>query len=204
LVNVGALLTACYQAFKARNISDEFSESKNVGVALFSWLQLMLVGLPLVFLIADSNPGAQYILRSCLVFCFCQSMLLLIFVPMVIQLRKLQALPRLRRHSVTASSTVIPDSYAPRQVGNLHVSGINDIDSKALADVLLRGADGGSLALVSSIVPEGDAMESRETFIHDNTPVSSNASNHRTRDVLPDKDTCDVAVGECAEDRDFS
>jgi hypothetical protein len=44
--NVGALFLACYQAYKARNISDEFSESKNVGFAVFSWVQALMVGLP--------------------------------------------------------------------------------------------------------------------------------------------------------------
>ena len=67
-VNLSALSIACYQAFKARNISDEFSESKSVAFALFSWLELMLVALPAVFLIDDDNPIARYFMYISLVF----------------------------------------------------------------------------------------------------------------------------------------
>jgi hypothetical protein len=37
-VDVCALLLACYQAYRARNISSDFSESGSVGLAVFTWL----------------------------------------------------------------------------------------------------------------------------------------------------------------------
>jgi len=67
-VNLSALLIACYQAFKARNISDEFSESKSMAFALFSWVELLLVALPAVFLIDSDNPAARYFMFISLIF----------------------------------------------------------------------------------------------------------------------------------------
>jgi len=83
-VNVGALFLACFQAYRARDISDEFSESKYVGIALYSWLQVLIVGVPVIFLIDDSNPTARYFLQAGLLFTLCMSMLLLIFAPLVL------------------------------------------------------------------------------------------------------------------------
>jgi hypothetical protein len=86
--NVGALFLACYQAYKARNISDEFSESKNVGFAVFSWVQVLMVGLPVLFLIDEDNPTAKYFLQVALLIVVSMSMLSLIFVPIMVQLHR--------------------------------------------------------------------------------------------------------------------
>lgn len=53
--NVGALF-ACYHIYKARNTSDEFSKSKNVGFTVFSWVQLLMMGLPVLLI----HPGIIY------------------------------------------------------------------------------------------------------------------------------------------------
>jgi 7 transmembrane sweet-taste receptor of 3 GCPR/5'-nucleotidase, C-terminal domain len=67
-VNLGAMIIACYQAYKARNVSDEFSESANLAVAMFSWVQLMIVGIPVIFLINKDNPTARYFVVASLIF----------------------------------------------------------------------------------------------------------------------------------------
>ena len=43
------LLSTGWQAFRARNISSEFSESTYLGIAVFSWMQLAVVGTPFFF-----------------------------------------------------------------------------------------------------------------------------------------------------------
>jgi hypothetical protein len=63
--NVGVLFLACYQAYKARNVRDEISESKNVGFAVFSWVQALMVGLLVLFLIDEDNPTAKYFPQGC-------------------------------------------------------------------------------------------------------------------------------------------
>lgn len=89
-LNVGALILALVQAWRARNISDEYSETKTVGVALYSWLQLLLVGVPALLLIDKDNSKARYFLLVALLFLVCMSMLLIIFIPMVQQIRLAQ------------------------------------------------------------------------------------------------------------------
>jgi hypothetical protein len=86
LVNVCALILACIEAFKARNISTEYSESKSLGHALFSWTQIIIVGVPLLSLISGDNPSARYFLEVSLIFAACLSMLVLIFGQVFVQL----------------------------------------------------------------------------------------------------------------------
>ena len=88
VVNLAAFFFAGYQAFRARDVSDEFSESKNLGIALFSWAQLLLIGVPVLFLIDDDNPSARYFITAGLTFAVCMSMLLLIYIPILIQKRR--------------------------------------------------------------------------------------------------------------------
>jgi len=77
-----SFIMTCWQAFVARNISSEFSEAKYLGIAVYSWLQLCLVGVPVVFLVDDHNVVAKYSLKVGLLLAVCLSMLLVVFVPM--------------------------------------------------------------------------------------------------------------------------
>jgi len=79
-INFLALVLANFQAFRARKIDDEFSESKYIAVSLGSILQLAIITLPLSFLIQD-NPPARYLVYSSVAFIVAMSLQLLIFVP---------------------------------------------------------------------------------------------------------------------------
>jgi len=83
VVNAVGLLATCYQAFKARNISTEFSESKYLGIAMFSWVQILLVGLPVYFLVDDTDNVVKYFILVTIFFLVCISMLVVIFVPII-------------------------------------------------------------------------------------------------------------------------
>lgn len=83
LVNFGALLLACWQAYKAMKISDEFSEASSIGIVIFSWLQLTLVGVPVTFLIDKDNIQAKYVNQTSILFLACMSLLLWIFLPII-------------------------------------------------------------------------------------------------------------------------
>jgi len=104
-LNFVGFVGVCVQAFRARNISSEFSESKYLGIAIFSWAQLLIVGLPVYFLINDDNPTAKYSLVVALILAVCMSMLLVIFVPMLI----------------------VKSKGVARQ--NVHISGVSDATS---------------------------------------------------------------------------
>jgi hypothetical protein len=49
VMNVGLLIVANVQAYKARSIQSEFSESKYIWVVMASMLQTCIIGVPIVF-----------------------------------------------------------------------------------------------------------------------------------------------------------
>jgi hypothetical protein len=83
VVNSCALLLANVEAYRARSISDEFSESKYIGFAMVSMLQALLLGLPLAVLVTN-NPAARLFTYSGIIVLISMSLLLLIFVPKMI------------------------------------------------------------------------------------------------------------------------
>lgn len=87
VVNIGALVLACIQAYRARGISDEYSESKYLAIAVASWFEVCLVGIPLL-IIVDSNPTASYFLKASMIFIVSISLLLLVYLPKFFLMRK--------------------------------------------------------------------------------------------------------------------
>lgn len=83
IVNGTALVLANVEAYKARQITTEYGESKHIAMIMGSILQVIIVGLPLMFLV-DDNPAASYFIKSSIVFVICMSTLTLIFVPKII------------------------------------------------------------------------------------------------------------------------
>jgi 7 transmembrane sweet-taste receptor of 3 GCPR len=80
VVNLVALVLANIQAYRARNIADEFSESRYIFLANFGMLQVMMIGTPVMFLVTD-NPRAFYFVLCSLVFAIAWPLQLLIFAP---------------------------------------------------------------------------------------------------------------------------
>lgn len=80
ILNGAALFLANFQAYRARKLSTEYGESKFIAMAMACILQVTLVGVPLLFLV-NTNPPANYFVRSTIVFVVSMSILLLIFVP---------------------------------------------------------------------------------------------------------------------------
>jgi len=87
-LNLGSLLLAAYQAYKARDISEEYSESKQLGIVIFSWIQMLFVGIPVLFLIQEEDATAKYFVKLALIIAMCLSLLLLIFVPLILHQRE--------------------------------------------------------------------------------------------------------------------
>jgi len=112
LVTIVSLVLAIIQSYKARTISDEFSESKYVGIVIICWLQLLVVSLPLIFLVR-TNPTASYFLKTALIFVTSTSLLLLMFVPKLI-LNKRHKTSKQYRRSVRISISL--DRNSSRQI----------------------------------------------------------------------------------------
>ena len=94
VLNILALLAACYQAYKARELGSEFSESKNIGIALYSWFQLLLVSVPVLFITADDNVEARYFLQIGIIFAVCATMLVCLFAPLLVRQGRSEASSR--------------------------------------------------------------------------------------------------------------
>uniref|UniRef100_A0A7S1ZKP5 G-protein coupled receptors family 3 profile domain-containing protein n=1 Tax=Ditylum brightwellii TaxID=49249 RepID=A0A7S1ZKP5_9STRA len=80
VVGFCVIVLANYQAYKARRISVEFSESKYVAMCMVVMLQVLLIGIPLSVLVSE-DPVPRYFVMTAIIFILTMSLLLLIFVP---------------------------------------------------------------------------------------------------------------------------
>ena len=83
LVNTGVLLLANWNAYRARVIETEFSESKYLAIAMASILQAIMCGIPVLFLVRDA-PKAFYLVLTFCISITCMAVLLAVFVPKII------------------------------------------------------------------------------------------------------------------------
>lgn len=81
------VILANYEAYKARDVSVEFSESKYVALAMICFLQVIVVGVPLIALV-HTNPPAGYFVKAAIITVLSLSLLFLIFIPKQMFLRE--------------------------------------------------------------------------------------------------------------------
>ena len=86
IFNLGALVYAMYEAYLARDISLQYSESEYIMKAIIIMLAVSFIGIP-VAIIAREDPIASVYVLSGLIFVVCMSLLSLIFMPKVYFLR---------------------------------------------------------------------------------------------------------------------
>ena len=109
LLNIGTLFAANMQAFRARTISDEFSESKYIALALLCIFQATLIGIPVAFMTL-TQPHVFSVIVSCLMFTVAMSLLLLIFIPKIMQSREKAKIAKKRQPIKTKSGSISNDS----------------------------------------------------------------------------------------------
>lgn len=83
VLNAAVVFFASYQAFQARHIQSEFSESSYIGLAVFMMAQAFLSGIPVVAVVRDI-PEAFYLVLTFVIFVLCMVILLLVFLPKMI------------------------------------------------------------------------------------------------------------------------
>merc|ERR1712045_645232 len=88
-LNSAVLLLAIYQAFKARNIATDFSESKYIGIVVLSMLQIFILAIPIIYLTVD-KPQVTYLLCIALGFSSCVAILSFIFIPKILATHNLK------------------------------------------------------------------------------------------------------------------
>jgi hypothetical protein len=172
-INLLALFMACYQAFLSRNISDEFSESKYIGVAVLGWLQIALIGVPILFLIDDDNPSAQYFLQVSLVFVISMSMILIVFAPAFVNFRKRDSRSenRIRVSGIVITGQESQSEDMRKRLSNpdIHVSVQNRRDLLGVMDSIDEGT--------GSAVEKYQHSEIRSSV--ENAVLDSSASNRQ-------------------------
>ena len=207
IVNLSAFLVVCYQAYRARDVSDEFSESRNLGVALFSWVQLFLIGIPVLFLIDKDNPSARYFITAGLTFAVCMSMLLLIFVPILVQQRRAEQRltsevrsRELRQDSLSSANDSVHRSNSFRRfsltdLGKTRISGVGG-DMKMFADQVARTQSGSKNS--------GEAEAGTTTPPPSPTDISEDQTDHRLEPmtVIEEEDTPDGTTDDVAPPSD--
>lgn len=112
-----------------------FSESKYLGIALFSCVQLLLVGVPVYLLISNENTIAKYSLAVALILAICMSVLVLVFVPIFISMADNK--PRATVHVSGMDSKVNSGSHNSQ-------SGVGGCIHHSNADGPNSGESGGS------------------------------------------------------------
>ena len=79
-VALAVVILANWEAYKARNVCVEYSESKYVALAMICFLQVIVIGLPLIALV-HTNPPAGYFVKVAIIAVLSLSLLFLIFIP---------------------------------------------------------------------------------------------------------------------------
>lgn len=121
VINMSALIFANIQAYEARSIQSEFSESHYIAIAMASMLQTFLIAGPILFLVVDI-PETSYILKVCMIFIICAIILLCVFIPKIVSLRKQEEASTRRRHLAGAAQ----ESHRPMESHTPSSSYISD------------------------------------------------------------------------------
>ena len=86
-LNFCLVVLAIYQLYRARDIPSEFSESKYIALSLICFFQVILLGIPLIVLV-HNQPKARYFVKTAIVCVLVFSMLLLVFIPKIIFVKR--------------------------------------------------------------------------------------------------------------------
>ena len=109
-INLGAVALANIQAYKGRNISDDLSESKYIGLIMMCLLQTCLTGFPVLFLVYK-DPIYNYVVVCMICFLTCMAILSLTFIPKIMLWRHWSSPGAMSRNATTndrrAGSTIL-------------------------------------------------------------------------------------------------
>ena len=86
VINAGSILITIVEAYKARNVQTEYSESKYIAIVMLCLFQAFVLIIPLLVLLQE-NPQAQYLVLVMSIFMVELATLLFIFVPKLMELR---------------------------------------------------------------------------------------------------------------------
>ena len=100
------VVLANYEAYKARKVSVEFSESKYVALAMICFLQVIVVGVPLIALV-HTNPPAGYFVKATIITVLSLSLLFLIFIPKMFFLKEENKKRKKKRDTDSSARSIV-------------------------------------------------------------------------------------------------
>ena len=112
-VNLLALVLASVQAFRARNISSEFSDAFYVMMTMVSLLQTSIIGIPLLILVQD-NIAATYFIWCGLIFIATTAVCGLMFGPKILLVKQRANRPTERSSQRTSIAKSSRNSVLPQ------------------------------------------------------------------------------------------
>lgn len=113
------VLATIRQAYMARNVSSDFSETWPLALGLLNWIQLAIIGIPVRALIDYIVPSASYFLGVSIILAQSSTILFAIFLPLYLHPSIRQSPPTLghavhvtrpENHRITITGTTIHDS----------------------------------------------------------------------------------------------
>jgi len=124
VVNISVLILANVQAYQARSIQSEYSESKYISIIMASMLQASVIGIPVILLVWDS-PQVLFVVLVCLISVICFAVLSFMFLPKILflkeyraeQLRKKEARMRQNANISEVTGTQLPS----RTISNVSI-----------------------------------------------------------------------------------
>jgi gamma-aminobutyric acid type B receptor len=86
-INASVVVIANIQAYQARSIKTEFSESRYIAIAVAFIAQALIIGVPVIVLVRQ-QPQVRFAVLSMTVFAVCFATLILMFMPKIAGMRK--------------------------------------------------------------------------------------------------------------------
>ena len=116
-LNLSVVAVASFQAYRARNIENEFSESKYIGMAISFLFQGFVTGIPVVVVVRDM-PQSFYVVLTLMIFLLSMAILLVIFVPKVYNDHKYSNLSPRQQKQLMAESVRRSSINSSRRLGS--------------------------------------------------------------------------------------
>lgn len=115
VINFVSLAVACWQAFLARDIDSNLSETRFIGFSLASILQTFLSGIPIIAVVRDL-PEAFYLITTFMIFALTVVILMFIFLPKMYKQHQFSGLSKKEQMMVIKQSirASVPTNMSPQ------------------------------------------------------------------------------------------
>jgi 7 transmembrane sweet-taste receptor of 3 GCPR len=167
IVNLLAVVLSGYQAFRARDIASEFSESKYIGLSVAFMIQAFLTGIPVV-VVVKNLPRTYYVVLTLTIYVLSMSVMLLIFLPKAIQHRKYSSMSEREQKVMLNTSLQSVVGGSGKEIGkrswsvrlNERLSGTTNPSQRSKLSTDSMRANHPNVAGITEVTDKEDSLES--------------------------------------------